>query len=271
MRALSGKLVPTAVLTLGLAAAALASSYILGPRDILSVTVQQLDSPQQEARIGDDGTVTLPLVGPVKAAGLTIDQLRETLTSAYGEYIRDVQVQVYVKEYHSKEISVLGEVGRPGLYKLTGNTTLLEVLSIVGGLKEGHADHIVVLRQPPGGEGESVNLVVDTRLLFTPEGRSLNFELQDGDVVHVPKVQRETATFYVSGEVARPGPYQVPPGASTLTVLKAVTLAGGFTDRASKRGIKIKREVGDQIMEFKVDMDSEVRPQDVVVVPESFF
>lgn len=258
------------VTLLGSASSARAEGYVLGPRDIITVTVQQLDEPQQEARIGEDGTITLSLVGTVKAAGFTVDQLEEVLAAVYGEFVRSPQVQVIIKEFHSKEISVLGEVARPGLYKLTGNTTLLEVLSIVGGLKEGHADHIVILRPSESGEGEPENLVVDTRVLFTPEGQALNYEVLDGDVIHVPRTQSETATFYVFGEVRRPGPYQIPAG-TTLTIMKAITMAGGLSDRASKRGIRIKREVGDKIEEFKVNMDSKVRPQDVVVVPESFF
>jgi polysaccharide export outer membrane protein len=245
-----------------------AASYVLGPGDILSVTVTGQED-QREVRVTEDGSVSLPLVGSVKASGLTLEQLQAELELLYRDFIREPKVQIFVREYHSKEISVLGEVSRPGLYKLTGNTTLMEVLSIVGGLSDNAADNLIVLRRQGEGQ-EPVNIVVDTTMLFTPGGASLNVQIQDGDVIHVPKAEKETATFYVFGEVNSPGPYQIPHNVS-FSVIKAITLAGGLTGRASKRGIKIKRQVGGQPMTFKVDMDSPVRPQDVIVVPESFF
>jgi polysaccharide export outer membrane protein len=261
------------VLLLALALAAppgdaAAASYVLGSGDILSVAITGQED-QKEVRISEEGMISLTLVGTVKASGLTLEQLQADLEKRYQEFIREPKVQVLVREYHSKEISVLGEVSRPGLYKLTGNTTVMEVLSIVGGLSDNAAENLIVLRTQEKGK-EPLNIVVNTERLFTPGGASLNVQIRDGDVIHVPKAEKENATFYVYGQVKNPGPYQVP-RSNGFSVIKAITLAGGLTSRASKRGIKIKRQVGDQTMTFKVTMDSPVRAQDVIVVPESFF
>ena len=99
----------------------------------------------------------------------------------------------------------------------------------------------------------------------------LNIQVQDGDVINVPKRVRSSDTYFLMGEVRSPGPYPMPKDGTTMTVFKAISTAWGFTDKASKRRIKIRRGVGDQAMEFKVDADTPIRPQDIIIVPESFF
>lgn len=253
------------------AGAASGASYILGPRDILSISVYEQEDLTQRIRIAEEGTVNLPLIGVVQVAGLTVEELGKVLVGRYREFIRDPQVQVFVVEYHSKEISVLGEVRRPGLYKLSGNTTLLEVISSVGGLAENHADTLVVLREKGEKAGMSETIIIDIGKLLSVEGQDLNIQVQDGDVINVPKRVSSKDNYFLMGQVRSPGPYTMPKDGSTLTVYKAISIAGGFTEKASKRRIKIRREVGEQTMEFKADLDTLVRTQDIIIVPESFF
>ena len=245
-------------------------SYVLTPGDLISIAVYENPDLTRKLRIPADGVVSLPLIGNLKADGLTIDRLAEELTRKFSEYLVKPQVQVFVEEYHLKEVSVLGEVRSPGLYKIAGNATLLEVISQAGGLTTDSGDELVVLRESAAGDSGERPLRIDAKRLFTPEGAHLNVLIKDKDTIHVPRVEAAASVFYIMGEVKSPGSYKMEPGITT-TVLQAISLAGGFTDRASKGRVKITRGVGTQTMTFKGEMEGEVRPQDMIVVPESFF
>lgn len=255
-----------AALLLATALPAAAITYTLGPRDVLSISVYGQDDLTKEVRISGDGTVSLPLIGQVKAAGLTVEKLEQELTTKYKEYIYSPQVSVFIKEFHSKDVSILGEVRRPGVHQLSGDATLLEVVSEVGGLTQEAGNRLVIIRPAKEQGAEAETILVDTEKLFGSEGTSLNVDILDGDTIHVPKAD----FFFVFGEVNHPGSFKLETGGS-LTVMKAISLAGGFTDRAAKGKIKITREVGNQQMDFRVEMTTTVRPQDIIIVPESFF
>jgi polysaccharide export outer membrane protein len=242
---------------------------ILGPRDILQINVYQQQDLTQEVRVGDDGMLNLPLVGPVKASGLTVEQLTKELTVRYRDYIFKPEITIFVKEYHKREIevSVLGEVARPGLYKYPEGSSLLEVLSQVGGLTKESGERVVVFRPGRGGKNAADAILVNAEELFSPAGmKSQNISLQDGDTVNVPRADQ----YFVFGEVNHPGSYKLEKG-TVVTVLKAISLAGGFTDKASRKSIRITREEGDAKTELKADLDTPIRAQDIIIVPESFF
>jgi polysaccharide export outer membrane protein len=258
---LAGALIPSATL------AATDRIHKLGPRDLLQITVYQQPDLTQEVRVDDGGTVNLPLVGRIPAAGLTVEDFGKDLTARYREYLLNPEVTVFVKEYNKREIevSILGEVSRPGFYRIPENSTLLDVLAQVGGLKPESGDRLVVLRPKKGGEAEA--FLVNAQELYTPAGvKTQNLELLDGDTVQVPRADQ----YFIFGEVARPGAYKLEKG-SALSVLKAIILAGGFTDKAAKSGIKITREEGAQKRTIKADLETLVRSQDIIIVPESFF
>lgn len=242
---------------------------ILGPRDVLQINVYQQQDLTHEVRIGDDGTLNLPLVGKVRAAGLTVEKLTQELLVRYRDYIINPEITIFVKEYHKREIdvSVLGEVGRPGLYKLPEACTLLEAISQVGGLTKESGDRVVVIRPGKDGKKEADAIIVNTQELFSPAGLKVqNVELREGDTVNVPRADQ----FFVFGEVVRPGSYKLEKG-TIVTVLKAISLAGGFTDKASKKNIRITREEGEKKTVLKADLDSQIQAQDIIIVPESFF
>lgn len=252
------------------APAATDTVHQLGPRDLIEIRVYQQRDLSQEIRIDDDGTVTLPLVGRVPAGGITVEAFARILTERYKEYLHNPEITVFVKEYHKREIgvSVLGEVGRPGFYRFPEKSTLLDVIAQVGGLKPESGERVIVLRAKKTGEsGEADAFIVNAQELFTPTGvKTQNIELLEGDTVQVPRADQ----YFIFGEVVRPGAYKLEKG-STLTVLKAIILAGGFTDKASKKGVRITREEGPEKKTVKADLDSLVRSQDIIVVPESFF
>jgi len=262
-------------LFLGLAVPAAAQAatelvHQLGPRDLIQIKVFQQPELTQEVRIDDDGTVSLPLIGRVWTTGLTVDAFTKILTARYMEYLLKPEIMVFVKEYYKREIeiSVLGEVARPGFYRLPVKSTLLDVIAQVGGLKPESGDRVIVLRPKKAGEsGEADAFIVNAQELFTPSGvKTQNLELFEGDTVQVPRADQ----YFIFGEVVRPGAYKLEKG-TTLTVLKAIILAGGFTDKASKKNVKITREEGADKKSIKVDLDTPVRSQDIIIIPESFF
>ena len=254
----------------GAPAAARVPMTEIGPRDLLQITVYQQADLSQEIRVSEDGFVYLPLVGAVKAAGFSPDGLARDLSERYREYLLDPQITVFVKEFQLREIavSVVGEVARPGFFKFPEHATHLEVVSQVGGLTKESGERIIVLRPVVrDGVPDADALIVRVQDLFSPEGMTTkNFELLEGDTVNVPRADQ----FFVFGEVVRPGSYKLEKG-STINVLKAIGLAGGFTDKAARKGIRLTRERDGVKETLKVDLDTEVRADDVVIVPESFF
>ena len=252
------------------APAAMEQVHKLGPRDLIQIKVYQQPDLTQEIRIDDDGTVTLPLVGQVRATGMTVEAFSRDLVKRYKEYLLNPEITVFVKEYNKREmeISVLGEVGKSGFFRFEEKSTLLDVLAQVGGLKPESGDRVIILRPKKIGEsGEAETFIVKAKDLYTPEGvKKLNLELLDGDTVMVPRADQ----YFIFGAVARPGAYKLDKD-TAVTVLKAIILAGGFTDKASKSGIKITREEGVQKNTIKADLETLVRSQDIIVVSESFF
>ena len=214
--------------------------------------------------------MTLPLVGQVPATGMTVEAFARDLVVRYKEYLLNPEITVFVKEYHKREIevSVLGEVAQSGFFRFAEKSTLLDVLAQVGGLKPESGDRVIILRpKKPGESGEAETFIFNAQELYTPTGvKNLNIELLEGDTVMVPRADQ----YFIFGEVVRPGAYKLDKG-TPLTVLKAIILAGGFTNKASKNGIRLTREEGEEKTTVKVDLETLVRSQDIIIVPESFF
>jgi polysaccharide export outer membrane protein len=159
----------------------------------------------------------------------------------------------------------MGEVHKPGLYVLPGQTTFLALLSEAGGLAKDAGDKAIIKRKiTPQDKNERV-ITVDLKGLIEKGDASLDIPIMDGDSVYITKA----GVFYVTGEVKKPDAYKYEEG---TTLIKAVTMSGGFSDKAAKGRVKIIRKVEgrEEIIE-KVKMDEPVLPDDVIVVPESFF
>jgi polysaccharide export outer membrane protein len=159
----------------------------------------------------------------------------------------------------------MGQVSKPGAYSLSGNTTLLELLSKAGGVTNESGDKAVVRRKAivPGMQ-ESI-ITLDLRRLLEEGDSSSDIVLMDGDSVYIARAE----VFYVTGEVKKPDAFKFEEG---MTVIKAVTMAGGFTDKAAPGRIRIIRKVeGKEKVIERAEMKEPVRPDDIVVVPQSFF
>ena len=240
-----------------------AQDYLVGERDVLRITVYDHPDLTTVARVSGEGTISFPLIGEIRVSGLTIPQISGRISELLaGGYVVNPHVIVFIEEFRSKKTTVIGEVTKPGLYELPGQTTLLELLSRAGGLTKDAGDKAVIKRKT--GQGEQ-SFSIDLRRLIEKGDTSADMFLQDGDSIYVQKA----GFFYVTGEVKKPDAYKCEEG---TTVLKAITMAGGFTDKAAEKRVKIKRKEGgkENTLE-RVGLDELIRPDDVIIVPESFF
>ena len=261
-------------------------NYLLGPEDVLEIEVFNVPELKVTVRVAADGKVALPLIGRVQAAGLTTDQLRQELADNWGEnYLQDPQVSVFVKEFKARPVSVIGAVEKPDLYFLKGPHNLIEVLSMAGGAgKHSGSGRTVVVTRKSGFKDLQVvdgmhvrgpdQVEIDlNRLLYTRDP-GLNIEIKPLDTVSVSKAD----VVYVTGAVKLPGGFVLDDRPS-VTVVQAVSMAGGFSTTAKRGGARILRTQKDgsrielpvnlgKVLKGKAE-DVTLAANDILYVPDS--
>lgn len=253
-----------------------ALSYHVGPQDVLDVAVWEHPELGGKFTVGNDGAITFPLIGAVQASGRTIEQIQADLTNRLKDgFLKAPQVSVNVQQYASQKVFVMGEVHTPGPLPLTGAITLIEALARAGSLTEQAGGEIVVLRSTdlsvrapdgpvaPGQTGTSEVARVDVQQLRRGAPVA-NIQLRTGDSIFVPRA----ASIFVLGLVNNPGSYTLEVG---LTVLKAISLAGGTSALGSTGRVRILRVVKGQNTEIKATLDDVLQPGDTVVVRARVF
>lgn len=240
--------------------------YRVGEGDVLRVEVYDNPDLLTNTRVSGKGTILFPLVGEVRIEGMTISQVAATIADKLSKgYILHPQVSVFVEEFRSKRAIIMGEVKLPGLYELSGSTSLVELISKAGGLTVDAGSEVTIKRKNPDHPGQDDLISVDLASLLEKQETSPNIPIMDGDSVFVPRA----GVFYVTGQVNRPNYYKLEAG---TTVIKAITMAGGFTELASQKRVRLIRRVeGEEVVMERVPMHTLVKPEDVIVVPESFF
>lgn len=253
--------VAAAIAVLLSAAAPLAAEeYLVDEGDVLQISVFDHPDLATTVRVTADRQITVPLVGALSVQGLTVPQVATLVAARLGDgYILGPQVTVTVQEYRARKVNVIGRVNRPGAYEFRGRLTLLELLTRAGGLAPDAGATAAI----SGRAGEAAR-TVDLRALLLQGNTALDIEIRDGDSVHIA----EAGVFYLTGEVRRPGEYRFEEG---MTLLRAVTLAGGFTERAATDRIKVVREEGglQRLIEYgsgNAALEATVRRGDIVVV-----
>ena len=239
----------------------------VGPGDTLSVAVFGQPELNAQVTVDADGQISVPFLGVLQVGGLAPSRIGDMVAQGLREqgYLRDPQVGVEVVRVRSRVASILGEVNRPGRYAIEGRLTLLELLAMAGGARDGADDSALLIRQGagPGVPQTRIEIFVGNRQL--PSRELQDIALQAGDVVYLSRGPR----FFVYGEVLRSGAYAVEP---ELNVMRAVSLAGGLTDRASERRIVINRpDIDGKMQKIKAALTDPVLPGDVVYVDERFF
>lgn len=253
---------------------ALKEDYKIGPEDVLDIHVWGHDDLSKQVPVSQSGDFSFPLIGQVRASGRTVAEVQKEMIRRLADgYLVNPQVTVTVREYKSQKVFVVGEVKNPGTFPLTGPSLVMEVLAKAGGPTEKAGTEILVIRpKDPGRKGGPLSpeevgagevMQLDLRAIQAGDV-SRNIPIQHGDTVFVPK----GAYFYVFGEVKNPGQFKHEQG---ITVLKAIAIAGGITDKAAARRTTVVREKGGVRVELPVRMSDLVEPNDIVMVPESFF
>jgi polysaccharide export outer membrane protein len=250
--------------------------YRVGPGDLLDIKVFGVDQLNTTVRVSESGKVTLPLFGEVDVSGLTKPELEKELTRLLSKDLVDPQVTVFIKEYSSKVVYIQGAVSKPAAYPLLGRLSLRQILSQAGGFTPTAGNEIIVIRQLADGGGSSLIISIDD--LMIKGDPKVNIPLEPGDVINVPADR--TVVIYVLGQVKTPGAQEFKKS-SLPTLLKAITKAGGFTDRASKGSIRIKRkDAFGKDVELVVNAkdilkgkkpDITLLPEDIIYVDETIF
>jgi polysaccharide export outer membrane protein len=243
------------------------NDYLVGPQDVLTITVFGEPELSGKYTVEQDGTFTFPQIGRVTAGGNTLRGLEQDLKSKLADgYLRNPQVAVAIENYRSQRILVMGEVRSPGEYQLTGEMTLLSALARAGSTTPTASREATIVRprkNPAPDEEPSEVIKVDLGELQAGN-MALNIQLQDGDTINVLKAQ----SVFVAGQVKSPGAYAVEPG---TTVLQVLSLAGGLTDRGSDSRIRIQRTEDGKRTEISAKLTDVVKPGDTIIVRERFF
>ena len=241
-----------------------AEDYLVGPGDVLGISVYDNEDLTTKVRVSTAGTIVMPLLGQVEVQGESVNAITNKITSLLADgYLVNPQVNIFVEEYRSKKVVVLGNVRTPGLIELSGPTNFLELVSKAGGLEKDAGDTATIQRKD--GAAPTTVIVIDLLALIEQGDLSQNIQIRDGDTVFISKA----GMCFITGQVKSPGTYSCGDG---TTVLRLVALAGGFTGKASKSSINIVRIVNNEKQISKdVDLYTALQDNDVVVVPESFF
>jgi polysaccharide biosynthesis/export protein len=223
-------------------------SYVLGPEDTLSIKVHNAEEIGGLLYPIDlSGNLDLPMAGQVRAAGLTIDQLKQALTERFKEYIQEPNVTVVVSDYRSQPISILGQVGIPGVHQMRGRKTLFEVISEAGGLKPEAGSVINITRRKewgpiplPGAHLDSTGAFsvgeINIRDVMDARNPQDNIPIKPYDVITVPRAD----LIYVIGSVQKAGGFVLSERAN-LSILQALSMAEGLQRTAATSKAKIIR------------------------------
>lgn len=240
------------------------SDYRMGTGDVLRITVYGQPDLTTEARVGESGHITFPLLGEVRLAGITPSQAEAELASrlSKGGYILKPYVTLNVIQYRGQQISVLGRVNRPGKHNLERVSRVTDALALAGGIAPDGADTITLIRKR---DGKTEHRDIDVVALFKPEGQAANELVQDGDIINVAR----QPTFYIYGEVQRPGAFRLE---QDMSVVQALSMGGGVTPRGTQRGMRImRRDDAGKMREVEAKLADRVQKDDVIYVKESLF
>jgi len=266
--------------------------YKIGPEDLLEISVFEDEKLNKTVRVSSQGNISLPLLGILRVKGLTANELEKEIRDLLTEkYFQDPHVSVFIKEYRNQRISVIGAVEKPGVFDVTGQKTILDMLAMAGGLKgetEKSAGQLLFLIRPPTLEGleegktkerEGLNkqvsntFIIDLEELLIKGDLTLNLPLTHGDIINIPV----SGKFFVGGEVNRPGGF---PLGKKMTVGQAITMAGGLKTEGKGSETKIFRyaEKGTEREILSVNVyaiqkgeaeDLYLKENDIIIVPQS--
>jgi polysaccharide export outer membrane protein len=254
------------------------STYRLQPYDLIDVDVYSEEDLHKPARLGSDGTVLLPLIGSVKVGGLTVAEATDVIAKRYASgFVKNPSVLITVLQYRKSSFSILGQVVKPGIYEIPegADVSILEAVSLAGGFTLAAAENSTTVKRFVDGKSETLKVKAGD-MAQNPD--LAPFEILPGDMVLIPSAEDRKSSFTILGQIAKPGLYTIPEG-THVTIIDAISLAGGFAPMAAQNAISIKRLVQGKLIILKIragDMVQdpnlpafEVLPGDSILVPYS--
>ena len=252
------------------------STYRLQPYDLIDVDVYSEEDLHKPARLGSDGTILLPLIGSVNVGGLTVAEATDLITKRYGNgFVKNPSVLITVLQYRKSTFSILGQVERPGIYEIPegAQVSIIEAVSLAGAYTTSAAQNAVTVKRTVDGKVTTYKIRAGD-MAQNPD--VVPFEILPGDTVLVPAKQYQNSSFSILGQVTKPGLYEIPEGAH-VSIIDAISLAGGCLATASQNSISVKRTVNGKTVILKVNANDmaqdpnvapfEVLPGDSVLVP----
>ena len=239
--------------------------YPLGAGDTIRIQVFQNPDLTIETRVSENGSVTYPLIGAVQLGGLSLAAAEQKIADALqsGGFIKQPQVNIVLLQIRGNQVSVLGQVNRPGRFPLeTANTRLSDMLANAGGATPTGDDVAIVVG---ARNGQTFRKQIDIASIFLEDKLQDDIVLQGGDSIYVHRAP----VFYIYGEAQRPGSFRIERG---MTVMQALALGGGPTTRGSEKRLRLNRKAADgRIEQISPNLTDPVLPNDVIYVNESLF
>ena len=245
--------------------AVVANEYRIGAGDVVRITVFQNPDLSLETRVTESGVISFPLLGSIKLGTLSVTQAEKLIADGLrsGNFVKSPQVTLIVLQVRGNQVSVLGQVNRPGRYALeVADMRLTDLLAIAGGTAPGGTDTVVITGTR---DGKAYREEIDLPTLFAAGGSVRDVFILNNDVIWIDR----QPIVYIYGEVQRPGPMRLE---RDLTLLQALATGGGLTQRGTEKGIRVHRKgAGGKIEVIQPGMSDVLRDGDVVFVRESLF
>jgi polysaccharide biosynthesis/export protein len=239
---------------------------ILGVGDVLKITVyQNADLTVDGVRISEVGQINFPLIGSVALGGLTVSAAEQKIAKALrdGGFVLRPQVTIQIGQIRSSQISILGQVGKPGRFPIeTVGARVSEMIAAAGGVLPGGADVVTLVGTR---NGQPIKLDIDMPAILQSGKAELDIAVENGDIIYVDRAP----SAYIYGEIQRPGIFRLERG---MTLMQALAQSGGLTARGTQRGIKVhRRDAKGTVNIIEINMNDPVLRDDVIYVKESLF
>jgi polysaccharide export outer membrane protein len=239
--------------------------YLLGPGDILKITVFKNADLTSEVRVSEGGTIGFPLIGSVPVNGLTLPAAERKIAQLLsdGGFVINPQVNMLLTQGFGNQVAVIGQVNRPGRYSLeSAGGHLSGMLAVAGGIAATGADVVIVTGSR---DGRPFRREVDVVKMSSSGNSADDIDLAGGDTLFVNRAP----LFYIYGQVQRPGQFRLE---RNMTVMQALAAGGGVTGKGTRRGIVLhRRDSTGKVQEENAALDDDVRDEDVIYVKESLF
>ena len=239
--------------------------YLLGPGDVIKITVFKNPDLTVETRVSENGTITYPLIGSVPVGGSSTSIAEREIARRLkdGGFLIDPQVTILIEQIHGNQVAALGQFNHPGRFPLeTTQMRLSDLIAQAGGIAATGSDTVIFtgVRQ-----GRPVWKEIDVGNMFVKNRLDDDFILQAGDVLYVDRFP----LFYIYGEVQHPGNYRLD---RNMTLIEALAVGGGLTPKGTQRGIQVHRRGTDgKVQLIDAKLDDPIQPEDVIYVRESIF